>query len=179
MDEQGGSTRSGQKNGNGNNIIEEFLDTSKAERAMWLMKCPPLVSRSLQFPPDASDPARPVAKVVLSIDPLRSNDDSSPQVFHKNAYKCLYACICMPLWIYRVLWFISVHAFLFWIWIFVFPCIMWILGFCACLWPCIWFLNREFACPFFCWVWHSQGSWKTIFYICMEHFPFNLSFSVS
>ncbi|KAF5467149.1 general transcription factor IIF subunit 2 [Juglans microcarpa x Juglans regia] len=79
MDEQGGSTRSGQKNGNGNNIIDEFLDTSKAERAMWLMKCPPLVSRSLQSPPDAPDPARPVAKVVLSIDPLRSNDDSSPQ----------------------------------------------------------------------------------------------------
>ncbi|XP_061362786.1 uncharacterized protein LOC133306475 [Gastrolobium bilobum] len=44
------------------------------------MKCPPIVSRSLCAPP--SDPSRPVAKVVVSIDPLNSNDndDSPPQV---------------------------------------------------------------------------------------------------
>ncbi|PON58549.1 Transcription initiation factor [Parasponia andersonii] len=64
----------------------EHIETSRAERAVWLMKCPPLVSRSLRHPPfpdfpssDASPPP-PVAKVVVSIDPLRSNDDSaSPQ----------------------------------------------------------------------------------------------------
>ncbi|KAB1218055.1 General transcription factor IIF subunit 2 [Morella rubra] len=79
MDEQGGGTRSGQKNNDGNNVDNEFLETSKADRAMWLMKCPPLVSRSLQSPPDASDPSRPVAKVVLSIDPLHADDNSARQ----------------------------------------------------------------------------------------------------
>ncbi|XP_020231834.1 general transcription factor IIF subunit 2 isoform X1 [Cajanus cajan] len=53
-----------------------YVDTSKAERAVWLMKCPPLVSRSLRAPP-----SRPVAKVVVSIDPLNSNDDDSPPQF--------------------------------------------------------------------------------------------------
>lgn len=62
------------------NGIGGYVDTSKAERAVWLMKCPPVVSRSLRAPP--SDPSRPVAKVVVSIDPLNSNDDndSPPQV---------------------------------------------------------------------------------------------------
>lgn len=56
-----------------------YVDTSKAEKAVWLMKCPPVVSRSLSHP--NSDPSRPVAKVVVSIDPLNSNDndDSPPQ----------------------------------------------------------------------------------------------------
>ncbi|KDO48459.1 hypothetical protein CISIN_1g025926mg [Citrus sinensis] len=47
---------------------------------MWLMKCPALVSRSLKIPSsdnDDDDSARPVAKVILSIDPLQSNEDSS------------------------------------------------------------------------------------------------------
>ncbi|XP_015877159.2 uncharacterized protein LOC107413662 [Ziziphus jujuba] len=64
------------------------MDTMKAERAVWLMKCPPLVYRSLQPPTthassasSSFDPSRPVAKVVVSIDPLRSNDDSSPPQF--------------------------------------------------------------------------------------------------
>lgn len=61
--------------------IDEFpLDTSKAERSLWLMKCPTVVSRSLQMP-DSSNSTPPVAKVILSLDPLSSNDDeSSPQV---------------------------------------------------------------------------------------------------
>ncbi|XP_027357475.1 general transcription factor IIF subunit 2 [Abrus precatorius] len=63
-------------NHSNNNV---YVDTSKAERAVWLMKCPPLVSRSLRATP--SDPSRPVAKVVVSIDPLNSNDDDSPPQF--------------------------------------------------------------------------------------------------
>ncbi|KAF3969500.1 hypothetical protein ACB098_06G175500 [Castanea mollissima] len=94
MDEQASnSSSSSSGNSNGNNNVNTnnnaFLETSKAERAMWLMKCPPLVSRALQSPspsspPDASsssEPPRPVAKVVLSIDPLRSNDDNSSTQF--------------------------------------------------------------------------------------------------
>ncbi|OMO81180.1 Transcription initiation factor IIF, beta subunit [Corchorus olitorius] len=53
---------------------------------MWLMKCPALVSRSFKTPQQlssSSSPSQTVAKVILSIDPLASNDDndsSSPQV---------------------------------------------------------------------------------------------------
>ncbi|XP_038712437.1 general transcription factor IIF subunit 2-like isoform X3 [Tripterygium wilfordii] len=73
MDERGGSSdNSGGygKHGGG------FLETSKSDRAMWLMKCPALVSRSMKGP---DDPSLPVAKVVLSIDPLRNEEDSSTQ----------------------------------------------------------------------------------------------------
>ncbi|KAK4279706.1 hypothetical protein QN277_011442 [Acacia crassicarpa] len=68
-------------NGSGRIISNNvYLDTSKADKAVWLMKCPPLVSCSLRSPPsDAADASRPVAKVVLSLDPLNCNDDSSPQ----------------------------------------------------------------------------------------------------
>ncbi|KAJ8766061.1 hypothetical protein K2173_020577 [Erythroxylum novogranatense] len=57
-----------------------YLDMTKADRAVWLMKSPALVSRSLQTPPSPDDQSQPVAKVILSVDPLTSNDDtSSPQ----------------------------------------------------------------------------------------------------
>ncbi|GKU91748.1 hypothetical protein SLEP1_g5574 [Rubroshorea leprosula] len=49
------------------------LETSKADKAVWLMKCPTLVSRSFKT---QEEPSRPVAKVILSIDPLLSNDDN-------------------------------------------------------------------------------------------------------
>ncbi|XP_010524722.1 PREDICTED: general transcription factor IIF subunit 2 [Tarenaya hassleriana] len=53
-----------------------LLDTNLAERAMWLMKCPSIVARSLQFSPSyPDDPSRPIAKVILSIDPLVSDED--------------------------------------------------------------------------------------------------------
>ncbi|KAK6228151.1 hypothetical protein SCA6_000491 [Theobroma cacao] len=68
---------------------DSYLETSKAERSMWLMKCPALVSRSFKTPQPSSistssSPPTPqaVAKVILSIDPRVSNDDndsSSPQ----------------------------------------------------------------------------------------------------
>jgi len=70
MEDHGGGGGSAKQTNNA------YVDTSKAERAVWLMKCPPLVSRSFRAPP--SDPSRPVAKVVVSIDPLNSNDDDSP-----------------------------------------------------------------------------------------------------
>ncbi|GFZ14801.1 hypothetical protein Acr_24g0009910 [Actinidia rufa] len=80
MDEQSNSADANSHSGG------QQLETSKAERAIWLMKCPPVVSRSLQCPPPSSefaslfDSSRPVAKVVVSIDPLCSNDQSSSQV---------------------------------------------------------------------------------------------------
>ncbi|GLT70102.1 hypothetical protein SLA2020_422000 [Shorea laevis] len=49
------------------------LETSKADKAVWLMKCPTLASRSFKT---QEEPSRPVAKVILSIDPLLSNDDN-------------------------------------------------------------------------------------------------------
>ncbi|XP_010271522.1 PREDICTED: general transcription factor IIF subunit 2-like [Nelumbo nucifera] len=52
------------------------LETGKAERSVWLMKCPLVVSKSWQS--HASD-SHPVAKVVLSVDPLRPDDSSSLQ----------------------------------------------------------------------------------------------------
>lgn len=76
-----------------------YVDTSKSDRAIWLMKCPPLVSKSLSSPRETAPldhsikaagaglsssytSASPVvAKVVLSIDPLLSSDQQqSPQV---------------------------------------------------------------------------------------------------
>ncbi|PQP99380.1 hypothetical protein Pyn_11934 [Prunus yedoensis var. nudiflora] len=80
-----------QQQGSNNNNANGPLETTRAERAVWLMKCPPLVAKSLK--PDASSTSasasspsdqqssRPVAKVVLSIDPLNSNDDSSSPQF--------------------------------------------------------------------------------------------------
>ncbi|XAR52387.1 DNA helicase [Bertholletia excelsa] len=64
--------------------IGGVLETTKSERAVWLMKCPPVVSRNLQRPPCSSssslfDSSRPVAKVVVSIDPL--HDDAASRQF--------------------------------------------------------------------------------------------------
>ncbi|GLT41129.1 hypothetical protein SLA2020_152150 [Shorea laevis] len=54
------------------------LETGRADKSVWLMKCPPLVSRSFQNHASSSD-SHPVAKVVLSLDPLRPDDPSSLQ----------------------------------------------------------------------------------------------------
>ncbi|KAL0017074.1 hypothetical protein SO802_004143 [Lithocarpus litseifolius] len=53
------------------------LETGRAERSVWLMKCPLVVAKSWQAHP-SSDP-HPVAKVVLSLDPLQSDSSSSLQ----------------------------------------------------------------------------------------------------
>ncbi|XP_047335025.1 general transcription factor IIF subunit 2-like [Impatiens glandulifera] len=60
------------------------LETGKAERSVWLMKCPPVVSKSWQSHSAASNP-HPVAKVIVSVDPLRSDDPSSLQFMMEMA----------------------------------------------------------------------------------------------
>ncbi|KAK6933324.1 TFIIF beta subunit, HTH domain [Dillenia turbinata] len=79
----------GHKNQNQSNRNQSsgssFVDTSKADRAVWLLKCPNVVSRSFKtnLNSSSSDSASTplVAKVIVSVDPLRNNDDddSSPQ----------------------------------------------------------------------------------------------------
>ena len=69
MEDQGGGGGTKQMN-------NAYVDTSKAEKAVWLMKCPPLVSLAASTPLPPT-PSR-LAKVVVSIDPLNSNDDDSP-----------------------------------------------------------------------------------------------------
>ncbi|KAG6402285.1 hypothetical protein SASPL_139163 [Salvia splendens] len=67
------------------------LDTSKADRRVWMMKCPPVVARAMQSntthhqppPPLPSDPSagQIFAKVVVAVDPLHPNDDLSSTQF--------------------------------------------------------------------------------------------------
>ncbi|KAK9129751.1 hypothetical protein Sjap_010238 [Stephania japonica] len=52
------------------------LDTQKFDRSVWLMKCPLVVSKSWQA--HSSDP-QPVAKVVVSVDPLQPDASNSLQ----------------------------------------------------------------------------------------------------
>ncbi|KAI3761227.1 hypothetical protein L1987_51639 [Smallanthus sonchifolius] len=61
-----------QKNQNNTN-----LETARADRAVWLMKCPVVVAKSWNaIPPDSQ---QNLAKVVVSLDPLRPEDPSSLQ----------------------------------------------------------------------------------------------------
>ncbi|KAK9168914.1 hypothetical protein Syun_001054 [Stephania yunnanensis] len=59
----------------------ELLDMQKAEKSVWLIRCPALVSRSWSSHTthtdylSSSSPA--IAKVVVSIDPLRSENDNN------------------------------------------------------------------------------------------------------
>ncbi|KAF3591337.1 hypothetical protein DY000_02026564 [Brassica cretica] len=53
------------------------LETELAERSMWLMKCPSLTASSLKSLPSPDDPYLPVAKLIISIDPLASVDDET------------------------------------------------------------------------------------------------------
>ncbi|KAJ9186513.1 hypothetical protein P3X46_002077 [Hevea brasiliensis] len=68
MDEDHGS--SGSSSG--------VLETAKADRSVWLMKCPLVVAKSWQSHSSSSD-SHPLAKVVLSLDPLRGEDSSGLQ----------------------------------------------------------------------------------------------------
>ncbi|KAK9047877.1 hypothetical protein SSX86_033161, partial [Deinandra increscens subsp. villosa] len=66
------------------------LETIKSERHVWLMKCPPIVSRSLtqtsqlSTPLDSSSSSVPIgAKVIVTVDPLLPNNDfSSTQLMY-------------------------------------------------------------------------------------------------
>ena len=81
------------------------LETIKADHVMWLMKCPPNVAKSLKGDDaDAasasagSDPCSsvPVAKVVLSLDPLNSNDDAKVlNVVVFASWGCCFICACI------------------------------------------------------------------------------------
>lgn len=64
------------------------LETSKAAEPVWLMKCPPNVAKSFKphsaddgggSPSEAVD-SGPIAKVILSLDPLNTNNE--PKVPH-------------------------------------------------------------------------------------------------
>ncbi|KAG8654614.1 transcription initiation factor IIF subunit beta [Manihot esculenta] len=59
-------------------ISSGVLETAKADRSVWLMKCPLVVAKSWQSQPSSSD-SHPLSKVVLSLDPLRSEDPSALQ----------------------------------------------------------------------------------------------------
>ncbi|GAV70091.1 TFIIF_beta domain-containing protein [Cephalotus follicularis] len=54
-----------------------YLESSKAERSVWLMKCPVVVAKSWQN--HSSSDSHPLAKVVLSLDPLQTDESSSLQ----------------------------------------------------------------------------------------------------
>lgn len=87
------------------------LDTSKADRRVWMMKCPPVVARAMQsnsahhqppplFPSDPSA-GQIFAKVVVAVDPLHPNDDlSSTQVYmcvRIYTEMCEYVSTCVAL----------------------------------------------------------------------------------
>ncbi|KAM7256479.1 hypothetical protein ACFE04_012220 [Oxalis oulophora] len=58
---------------NGGNV-----ETSRAEKSVWLMKAPVVVSRSWQSQQSSNDSSNNhLAKVVLSLDPLQSDESSS------------------------------------------------------------------------------------------------------
>uniref|UniRef100_A0A2P2J641 Uncharacterized protein MANES_05G153300 n=3 Tax=Rhizophora mucronata TaxID=61149 RepID=A0A2P2J641_RHIMU len=60
------------------------LETAKAERSVWLMKCPLVVAKSWQSHSSSSSTtsdSQPLAKVVLSLDPLHADDSSSSMQF--------------------------------------------------------------------------------------------------
>lgn len=71
-----------EEDGNGSSSTTN-VDTGKADRSVWLMKCPLVVSKSWQShaasSSSSSSDSHPVAKVVVSLDPLRSEDPSSLQ----------------------------------------------------------------------------------------------------
>ncbi|CAN6904053.1 unnamed protein product [Brassica oleracea] len=54
---------------------DQTLETDFAERPMWLMKCPSLIASALQSLPSTDDSYLPVAKVILSFDPLAAVDE--------------------------------------------------------------------------------------------------------
>ncbi|KAM7499166.1 hypothetical protein LguiA_023580 [Lonicera macranthoides] len=81
----------GTNNNNTNTVVSGGgpLETSKSERHVWLMKCPPMVSRSLrqQSPSyttnedNNNSSSGPAAKVIVAVDPLLPNNDFSSTQF--------------------------------------------------------------------------------------------------
>lgn len=74
-------TKMEEDHGNSNSSIT--VDTTKWDRSVWLMKCPLVVSKSWQSQAAASSSSADspqVAKVIVSVDPLRSDDSAALQV---------------------------------------------------------------------------------------------------
>lgn len=68
--------------GNSNSNSSITVDTTKWDRSVWLMKCPLVVSKAWQSQAAASSfssDSPHVAKVIVSVDPLRSDDSSALQ----------------------------------------------------------------------------------------------------
>ncbi|KAG7966720.1 hypothetical protein I3843_08G062900 [Carya illinoinensis] len=80
--------------GHGIGSSSSNVDTAKAERSVWLMKCPVVVAKSWQSHPH-SDP-HPLAKVVLSLDPLHPDDSSSLQVLFLFLFSVGFYLIYSP-----------------------------------------------------------------------------------
>jgi transcription initiation factor TFIIF subunit beta len=62
----------------------KYLETARADRSVWLMKCPPVVSRvwnavSASSSDGGANPNPVVAKVVLSLD-LLSSEEREPSL---------------------------------------------------------------------------------------------------
>lgn len=103
MAEKAIATRSNSNSTKNSNIMvcDTNLETNKAEKHVWLMKCPSLVARSFQErnsplssgnnPHYSSSSSRPAAKVIVSVDPLVSNDNfSSTQVLYFIIFSILH-----------------------------------------------------------------------------------------
>ena len=63
----------------------KYLETARADRSVWLMKCPPVVSRAWQAASassssDAANPNPVVAKVVLSLDLPSGEEQHEPSL---------------------------------------------------------------------------------------------------
>ena len=65
----------------------KYLETARADRSVWLMKCPPVVSRaweaasaSASSSSDAANPNSVVAKVVLSLDLPSGEEQQEPSL---------------------------------------------------------------------------------------------------
>jgi len=66
----------------------KYLETARADRSVWLMKCPPVVSRAWQAASassssDAANPNPVVAKVVLSLDLPSGEEQQEPSLQFK------------------------------------------------------------------------------------------------
>ncbi|WZZ75285.1 hypothetical protein YC2023_086655 [Brassica napus] len=88
---------------NNNNNGSQDLETEFAERSVWLMKCPSLIAPSFEPLPFEEDPYLPVAKVILSIDPLAIVDEEETKVillflpFPLFAFRFLDSLVVMEL----------------------------------------------------------------------------------
>ena len=71
------------------------LETELTERSMWLMKCPSLAASSQKSLPLPDDPFLPVAKLILSIDPLASVDDETKVIIFSPFLSSFASSICM------------------------------------------------------------------------------------